>query len=187
MTLNVGAVAPDLETRDMFEQPVSLAALRGRPVLLSFMRYASCPMCNLRVRQLALAHESLAREGLVILVVFQSSAERMRQYVGRQDAPFALIPDPQMIAYHAFHVETGWLGLLAPSNAVNAIRAFSKGFRPGHVDGPVDRLPADFLIDRDGRIGIAFYARAAGEHLPLEAVTTWLERNRPTASSVQTA
>ena len=183
MPLHQGAAAPDFQTADMFGRSVRLSGLRGRPVLLSFMRYASCPMCNLRVRELVLAHERLSREGLVMLVVFQSPAESMREYVGRQDAPFALIPDPEMALYRLFEVERGWAGLLAPSNVVHAIRAFSKGFAPGRVEGPFDRLPADFLIGTDGRIDLAFYARAAGEHVPLDEVTSWLKRNPPIASA----
>jgi thioredoxin-dependent peroxiredoxin len=182
MPLRQGAIAPDFQTRDLFGQPVRLAELKGRPVLLSFMRYASCPMCNLRVRELVLAHERLAREGLVMLLVFQSSAASMRQHVGRQDAPFALIPDPDMALYRLYEVERGWAGLLAPGNLLQAARALAKGFLPGRVDGPVDRLPADFLIAPDGRIELTFYARAAGEHVPLADVSAWLQR-KPQVSS----
>jgi len=179
MPLQQGVAAPDFKTTDMFGRAITLSELRGRPVLLSFMRYASCPMCNLRVRELVLAHERLAREGLVTLVVFQSTAQSMQEYVSRHDAPFALIPDPDMTLYRLFEVERGWAGLLAPVNAVHAVRAFSKGYAPGRVEGPFNRLPADFLIGPDGRVGLAFYAPAAGEHVPLEEVSAWLKRNPP--------
>lgn len=183
MPLQRGAIAPDFQTADMFGSSLRLYDLRGRPVLLSFMRYASCPMCNLRVRELVLAHERLSREGLTVLVVFQSTAESMQEYVGRQDAPFTLIPDPDMTLYRLFEVERGWAGLLAPSNVVHAVKAFSKGFAPGRVEGPFDRLPADFLIGPDGRIDMAFYARAAGEHVPLEDVSAWLKHSYPVAAT----
>ncbi|MDR7336017.1 peroxiredoxin-like family protein [Roseateles asaccharophilus] len=187
MSLRQGGIAPDFQTTDMFGDAVRLSDLRGQPLLLSFMRYASCPMCNLRVRELVLAHERLSRDGLVMLVVFQSTAESMQEYVGRHDAPFALIPDPDMTLYRLFEVERGWAGLLAPSNVVHAVRAFSKGFAPGRIEGPFDRLPADFLIGADGRIELAYYARAAGEHVPLDEVSSWLKRNPPIVASEVTA
>ncbi|MCX6040070.1 MAG: hypothetical protein NTV69_02900, partial [Caldilinea sp.] len=112
--------------------------------------------------------------GLVMLVVFQSSAESMREYVGRQDSPFALIPDPEMGLYRLYGVERSWAGLLSPANVLQAVRAFFRGFLPGRVDGPIDRMPADFLIGADGRIERAFYARAASEHVPLSEVMSWL-------------
>lgn len=177
MPLHEGSAAPDFQATDMFGRAIRLSDLRGRPVLLSFMRYASCPMCNLRMRELVLAHERLSSEGLVMLVVFQSTADSMREYVGRHDAPFPLIPDPDMALYRLFEVERSWAGLLAPSNVVHAVRAFSKGFAPGRIEGPFDRLPADFLIGTDGSIDLAFYARAAGEHVPLDEVSSWLKRN----------
>jgi peroxiredoxin Q/BCP len=182
MPLQQGAIAPDFHTTDMFDSEVRLSDLRGRPVLLSFMRYASCPMCSLRAREMVLAHERLSREGLVMLVVFQSTAASMKEHLGRQDAPFTLIPDPDMTLYRLFEVERGWAGLLAPSNVVRAVKAFSKGFAPGRVEGPFDRLPADFLIGPDGRIDRAFYARAAGEHVPLSEVFAWLRHSPPPTS-----
>jgi hypothetical protein len=92
-----------------------------------------------------------------------------------------------MTLYRLFEVERGWAGLLAPSNVVHAVRAFSKGFAPGRIEGPFDRLPADFLIGTDGRIDLAFYARAAGEHVPLDGVSSWLKRYPPVAASEVTA
>lgn len=174
MPLHQGEIAPDFQTADMFGNAVRLSDLRGKPVLLSFFRYASCPMCNLRMREQVLAHEHLSLDGLVMLAVFQSPAESMREYVGRHEAPFALIPDPDMTLYRLYDVERGWAGLLAPSNAVHAVRAFARGFAPGRVEGPIDRLPADFMIGPDGRIGHAFYARTAGEHVPLADVELWV-------------
>lgn len=183
MPLRAGDAAPDFQTADMFGRTIRLSALKGRPVLLSFMRYASCPMCNLRTRELVLAHDRLARDGLVMLVVFQSTAESMQTYVSPHEAPFALIPDPEMALYRLFEVERGWAGLLAPSNMVRAVRAFTQGFTPGRVEGPLDRLPADFLIGPNGLIDMAFYARAAGEHVPLQEVSSWLKRQQPRAAS----
>lgn len=183
MPLHQGDIAPEFQAVDMFGDAVRLADLRGRPILLSFMRYASCPMCNLRMREQVLAHERLSNDGLVMLAVFQSSAESMRQYVGRHEAPFALIADPDMALYRLYEVERGMAGLLAPSNVVHAFRAFAKGFAPGRIEGPIDRLPADFLIGPDGRIDRAFYARSAGEHVPLADVERWL-RGHPSTSPV---
>ncbi len=174
MQLEPGAVAPDFSATDLFGRPLHLADLRGRSLLLAFMRYASCPLCNLRVRELVLAHEALSSQGLAIWVVFQSGAASLREHVGRHDAPFPLIADPSMSLYRRYGVERSWRGLLAPTNLREALRAIRLGFRPGRVDGPVERMPADFLIDPQGRIARAFYAARAGEHLPLEEVSGWL-------------
>lgn len=55
MQLTIGATAPDFNTTDFLGHPVNLQAMRGAPVLLSFYRYASCPVCNFRVHNVITA------------------------------------------------------------------------------------------------------------------------------------
>ncbi len=49
-------VAPEFAVADVFGVPVRLADYRGQRLLLSFYRYASCPLCNLRVHELLQHH-----------------------------------------------------------------------------------------------------------------------------------
>jgi peroxiredoxin Q/BCP len=174
MRLHPGSPAPPFRLPDAFGQLVDLVDFRHRPVHLSFFRYASCPMCNLRMRELVLAHRRLSARGLVQLAVFQSPAASLVEYIGPHDAPFSLIPDPEMALYRLYGVERGMLGLLSPKNVVAALRAFRHGHAPGRIDGPLDRMPAEFLIAPGGRIDVAFYASRASEHLALEDIDAWL-------------
>lgn len=176
MRLQAGQWAPDVEVSDVFGQAVSLKAWRGRPVLLSFYRYASCPLCNLRVRDLGEAVPELRALGLEVVGVFQSDAAGIRRHAGRRQPPFALVADPGMALYRRYGVERGWTALLRWPVMVAALRALAAGFLPGRVDGPIDRMPADFLVDADGRLVIAHYGRHIGDHLPIEAVAAALGR-----------
>lgn len=170
MKLQAGQMAPDLEAMDLSGHPVSLRALRGRAVLLSFYRYASCPLCNLRVRDLREAAPQLQALGLVAVGVFQSDAATLGRHVGRQRPPFSLLADPGMALYRRYGVERSGLAMLHPATLAGALRAMAAGFLPGRIDGPVDRMPADFLIDAQGRIAVAHYGRHAGDHLPIEVL-----------------
>ncbi len=167
-----GAAAPSLEGHDHLGRPVSLAALAGRPVLVAFFRYASCPLCNLRVHQLRLAHAELRAKGLEILAVFQSPPESIAAYVGRQAVEFPLIGDPEQRLYRVWGVERGWLGLVKAGTVdlVNSLRALRAGYLPGRIDGPMNRLPADFLVDASGRLAEVHYGSHAGDHLPLARI-----------------
>jgi peroxiredoxin Q/BCP len=167
MRLVPGTLAPDFEARDHRGANIRLSELRGSPVLLSFYRYASCPLCNLRVRELTLAREELGTLGLHMLAVFQSTPDHISEYAGNQQPPFPLLADPAMALYRRYGVERDWLGLLHPATLLTGWKALRAGFRPGAIDGPFDRMPADFLIDAEGRIAIAYYARDPGDHLPL--------------------
>jgi peroxiredoxin len=179
MRLSAGSAVPALVTTDFLGEPVDLAALRGRPVLLSFYRYASCPICNLRMHAIIQAYPEWAGQGLAVIAVFQSPADSITQYVGRQDAPFPIVPDPDMALYRRFGVEARWRGLLSPQGMLTALKAFRQGFLPGRVDGPFQRTPADFLIDAQGRVALAHYGTHIDDHVPLGTIAQWLSTQHP--------
>ena len=164
--------APKLESLDFLGQPISLSAYQGRVVLLSFYRYASCPLCNMRMAELISSHERLSDQGLSIIAVFQSPASAIARYVGRQDAPFPIIADPEMIHYREWSVETSWSGAAKAAFARlgQVLRAFRGGYLPGAVEGPLHRMPADFLIAPSGIIDLAYYGKDVGDHVPLSLI-----------------
>ncbi|GHC46393.1 peroxiredoxin family protein [Neogemmobacter tilapiae] len=169
--LVVGQMAPAFETMDLFDQPVSVTALRGRKVLLSFYRYASCPLCNMRINAVIRRHAEWQGKGLEVIAVFQSPPREMRRYVGRQDAPFPMVPDARMAFYKSYGVETSWLGFLRGGARLSVVgQAMAKGFLPGRTNGPVHRVPADFLLDETGRLAHCFYGKDAGDHLDLAVI-----------------
>jgi peroxiredoxin Q/BCP len=174
MRCEPGVPAPPMETQDFLGAPVSLSGLLGQPVMLSFYRYASCPVCNLRVQHLISEHAQLQSMGLAMVGVFQSPVESIREHVGRQDVPFPIVADPEMEFYRSYGVEARWGALLGMGVTKAALRAFRRGFLPGRVDGPFTRIPADFLIGPDGNIAASYYGRDINDHLPVEEVRGWL-------------
>lgn len=188
MRLSPGQFPPALSTKDFLGQKVDLQQHRGHRVLLSFFRYASCPVCNLRVRSLIVAHERLTSQGLSVIAVFQSPSESIAEYVGKQDAPFPIVPDPEMELYKRFGVEIRWGGLLNGHSALAAFKGMGNGFAPGRIEGPINRTPADFLIDPDGRIAVAHYGKNIDDHLELDIIEDWLregEEQKPRKAQAQ--
>lgn len=174
MRLHSDCVAPALAGFDFLGAPIDLHAYRDRRVLLSFYRYASCPVCNLRVREIIRAYPRLVEQGLEVIAVFQSPPESIAQHVGRQDAPFPIVADPSMTFYKRFGVENSWMGFFSVAVLAAGFKALARGFLPGRVDGRIDRVPADFLIDETGRIAVAHYGKNIDDHLPLVDVERWL-------------
>ena len=74
MRLQPGQAAPDFTVTDFTGVTRTLSDYRGKKVLLSFYRYASCPFCNLRIHQLRQKAAEWEGQGLVMLAVFQSPA-----------------------------------------------------------------------------------------------------------------
>ena len=177
--LEAGQMAPAFETVDHFGAPVSLTALRGRRVLLSFYRYASCPLCNLRVNALIGRHERLAADGLAVVGVVQSPADEIARYVGRQDAPFPFVPDPKQLHYKRWGVEPSWRGFfVAAARIGKVVDAAKAGFWPGGISGPVHQMPADFLIDEEGRLARCHYGADAGDHLGFDEIAAFAAAGR---------
>lgn len=177
MRLATGSTAPPLQSSDYLGTPVELAQLRGKAVLVSFYRYASCPICNLRVHELIVAHPTLRDLGLEMIAVFQSPAAVIADYVGTQHPPFSIVPDPELALYRRFRIESRLGAMLSWQVIRRAFKAFASGFRPGRVDGPFGRVPADFLIDADGQIAIAHYGENIDDHLAIAAIEAWLREN----------
>ena len=94
MRIQSGAQARPFETRDIFDRTISLEDYRGERLMLSFYRYASCPLCNLRVAQLIAQYPSLREQGLHLVAFFQSPRQSILETVAKQDVPFPIVPIP---------------------------------------------------------------------------------------------
>jgi peroxiredoxin len=64
----VGALAPPIEIRDLANQPFSLAALHGSPVILNFWA-AWCGPCITEMPMLEAAYAAYRRDGLRLIAV----------------------------------------------------------------------------------------------------------------------
>jgi peroxiredoxin len=161
---------------DIFDREISLTDYKGKKLMISFYRYASCPLCNLRVSKLIQLYPDLHKRGLRILAFFQSPRDSIVQYVGRQDAPFPIVSDPERKIYRLYRVESSWGGfarsLTNLSRWHDAINRHK--FRPGRMEGDKALIPADFLIGPDLVIKNAFYGKDIGDHLPLADIEAFL-------------
>jgi peroxiredoxin len=169
--LKPGEKAPAFETHDWQGNRIVPFGSHPSVTLLSFFRYASCPLCNLRVRELITKYEQFVENGMRILAIFQSPAERISHYVGTQSPPFPLIPDPDLKLYRLYGVESSWRGF-ARAWTLGIPQVFRavvvNGLLPGTVENDIHRVPADFLIDQDGQLMDVYYGQDIGDHMPLE-------------------
>jgi peroxiredoxin len=177
MKLQAGQTAKDFQIEDIHGNPVRLADYAGKKLMLSFYRYASCPLCNLRVHELIRHYPEWRTRGLHMLAFFQSPAESIRRYVGRQQAPFPIVADPVHSVYRLYGVEPSWAGfgramLFKLPMAFESV--VGKGFLPGRMEGDKAMIPADFLIGPDLVVRRAFYGKDIGDHLPIRDVEDFL-------------
>ncbi len=177
MRLRAGESAQPFEVTDIFGGRINLRDFEGQKLMLSFYRYASCPLCNLRVHQLASRFDEFKANNLNLLAFFQSPQASIAKYVGRQDVPFPIVADPEREVYRQYGVESSWAGffMAGVTKLPHLIKASLKGFLPGKMEGKTALVPADFLIGPDLKIEVVYYGHDIGDHLPMEAIDAWLQ------------
>lgn len=109
--IHVGAVLAERELLAISGEPVRIPD-SDRLVHLQFRRFAGCPFCNLHLRSVVQRHDDIVAAGIREVVVFHSSvAELLSQ---QDDAPFAVVADPDKRLYVEFGVESSVRAVLDP-------------------------------------------------------------------------
>lgn len=172
--VGIGEEALDFIAETWKREPISLKDFRGSKVWLAFFRYAACPLCNLRVHDMAQKNAMYEHAGLKIIAVFQSPPEKMAEYVGKQDPPFPMVSDPSEKLYKLYGLGSSPVGFLSPGLMRKVAKSFKSGvLKLGSPDGTVDRIPGDFLIDENGIVRDIFNGADIGDHIPFDRVNAF--------------
>lgn len=178
MRLEPGDIAVPFTTQAIDGTTVSLNQFAGGPVLLMFFRYASCPMCNLHLRDFAKDYGGLRDRGLAVVAFFHSPPHAIQAHAGRRRYPFLLVSDPDFRVYRKYGVESSWprllLSIVNPRFYVSVVRSLLHGFWGG-MAWPMAKMPADFLVGPDDRLVAANYGRDIGDHLPVARLHALLD------------
>jgi peroxiredoxin len=174
-----GMRAPAFHTEDIFGRSISVEQFAGSPLLLSFYRNGRCALCNLRVHELITRYPTYQRQGMLAVAVFESPRERILESVGKQDAPFPIIADPDGDLYARYGVEVSEAKVQASAAHPAVAEALQEAVANGFVLTPEEgsnflRVPADFLIAPDQTIVEAKYADYVSDHLPFAVIERYL-------------
>lgn len=171
--------APEIALHDVYGNTVTIGGPSPRRTLLCFFRDPACPFCNFRVYQLTSIHEQLARHGLDIIAVFSATPDEVKRFAAHKPRPFPVIADADGETYALYGIEHSpwgkWKGILT------RIPTLLKGLRIVGLAGlkTSNLMPADFLIDENGRIIETWYGRDAGDRIPLERIELFAARGTP--------
>jgi len=164
----------DFSQEDYLGNKVHLKDYKGKKILLSFFRGASCPFCNLRINQLINNYDEFQKNQIEIITFFSASKEEIFQYAGKQKAPFPIIPDPNLKIYKKYAVEQSSMGMIKVIlKPLKMIKVMTSGFfnMRSMNDKPI--IPADFLIDGKQIIYKAYYGKDFGDHLQIDEILKW--------------
>ncbi len=178
MKISQGQAAPSFTIKDVNGSTVNLSDYRGKKILLTFYRNVGCPICNLRFHEVQEEAAYFKSKNLIVLAVYESTAENMRTYLEGETPPYAvMLPNPEKTLYQLYGIERN-KGKIFKSIFHGAIGKAKKGSKLFKTkmkqDGDMGTLGADFLIDENGIVKRAYYCSYIGDHLPLDTVKAFL-------------
>jgi peroxiredoxin Q/BCP len=169
MKLRVGDRAPAVVLEALDGSRLDCRQPKG-PVVVSFARYAGCPVCQFHVGRIAAATPEFRARSCEVWMVFQSTPARLRAAIAEWQPRFRAVADPTAGLYEAFGVAASVPGYLHPRSLVALVRAMTAGKRHGQFEGRETQMPADFVLDASGGIRLAHYGRDVGDDAPVAAL-----------------
>ncbi|MDI9319193.1 MAG: redoxin domain-containing protein [Phycisphaerales bacterium] len=173
----IGQFAPDFKIKDINGVEQSIERYKGKKILLSFYRYASCPICNFRFHELEAERAFFEQKGVVFLAVYESSADNVKDLNDTNQYYQILIPNPNGALYELYAVEIS-KGKVLKGMTNGAIRKANEGkklfAKKIKKDGNSNRIAADFLIDENGNVIYPYYGRYLGDRMPIEFIKSHL-------------
>lgn len=177
MKINQGQTAPAFTIQDVQGSTVNLSDYKGKKILLTFYRNVGCPICNLRFHEVQEQSAYFKSKNLVVLAVYESSAENMKTYLEGENPYAVMLPNPERNLYQAYGIEKS-KGKAFKSifhGAIGKAKQGSKLYKTKmKQDGDGSTIGADFLIDENGIINRAYYGNYIGDHLSLDTIKAFL-------------
>ena len=148
-----GAPAPGFELPNENGEPVSLASLRGKPVVLYFYPKDDTPGCTTQACGLRDVYGEFQRRGAVVLGVSRDDADSHRRFREKYGLPFSLLSDTDHRVSEAYVVwgerksyGKSFMGIKRSTFVIDAEGNVAKalyGVKPdGHADLVLDARPA---------------------------------------------
>jgi len=148
-----------------------LHSIEGKPFMLSFFRFASCPFCNMRMHELVKRYDDLS-DDFTIVAIFDSPIDNLILHAEGHNAPFPILADEDNLYYKQYGIEHSIMGVIKGIlfRMPTLLRGMAKGYIPTTIKGNMTTIPADFLVDAQGIVHQEYYGKDEGDHLPFERV-----------------
>jgi len=151
--LKAGDRAPHFTLPHSTGGVMSLAgAIKNGPVVLSFYRGGWCPYCNLELRALQKALPDFTALGTSLIAVSPQTPDQSLSTAEKNNLAFAVLSDTSSSIAKAYGIAFNLAEELRP-----IYTKFGQALPDRNGDGSwVLRLPATYVIDRDGIIAFAY-------------------------------
>jgi peroxiredoxin len=173
--LHAGDVFPATTLKNIHDVDVVIPDSKTKWVHLQFRRFAGCPICNLHLHSFVERNAEIEAAGIHEVVVFHSPNASLLPYQGK--FPFDVIGDPDKKLYQQFGVESSVFAILNPGAWPALFKGNSLKDRPqGDPEGGPLGLPADLLINADGKVVASHYGKHAYDQWSVDEVLALVKK-----------
>ena len=143
---------------------------KGKKILLTFYRFATCPFCNLRIQEITSRLDELGKD-FEIIAIFNASPEHLEKTMQKHNAPFTILADENFEYFSKYEVEKSFTKLQIGSvvGFFRLLKASAKGFFPMELQG-MTIVPVDVLINETGVIEKVYYGQSTTDHLSFDEI-----------------
>ncbi|MFL2642739.1 MAG: redoxin domain-containing protein [Dehalococcoidia bacterium] len=78
MKIKIGDKLENIKLKSISGEDFELGKTKGKKILLSFYRFAACPMCNLRINELMKSYDSFGKNFMHV-AIFDSKIDNFKK------------------------------------------------------------------------------------------------------------
>ena len=170
--IQVGETMPDFIFNTGYRNDVHLYDGTAEKTVLWVVRYIGCPPCRYDAHIIGQRINEFKAKNANVFVLMQSDQAHIQEDLertGEPDLAVEIIADPEMKIYKALDIraaadktELRGEGEEYERYLVKGALTKEAGYTHGDYEGDELQLPAQFIIDRNGTVLLANYAKSMG-------------------------
>lgn len=168
--LMVGDAAPEITLPAIDGSTFDMSNMRGKKVILTFFRFSSCPLCNMRIRRITQRWDEFSND-TVMVGVFDAGVGELQKRMKKHEVPFTIVADEHYDHFEKNGVKKSFGKFMwgAAKSPFTLLQATLRGYVPLTLSiSKLSTIPADILIDEHGKVVEAHYCKDTADHMPID-------------------
>lgn len=165
-----GDTAPQFTLPAIDGSTFNMADMKGKRVILTFFRFSTCPLCNMRIRRIVQRWNEFSKDA-VMVAVFDAKVGDLQKRMKKHDAQFVVVADETYEQFNKNGVKKSFFKFMwgAMRSPLTLLQATLRGYVPLTLSiSKLSTIPVDILIDEDGKVVEAHYCKDTADHLSLD-------------------
>ena len=166
----VGDAAPEITLPAIDGSTFDMSNMRGKKVILTFFRFSSCPLCNMRIRRITQRWNEFSND-TVMVGVFDAGVGELQKRMKKHEVPFTIVADEHYDHFEKNGVKKSFGKFMwgAAKSPFTLLQATLRGYVPLTLSiSKLSTIPADILIDEHGKVVEAHYCKDTADHMPID-------------------